>query len=489
VRRLAPLAALVALIVGALALVVGPDPHRLGATRTGDAELAGRVAAAVGGDVEGYRGLSVAFVERGRITSALLGDDAGGPRFEAGSIAKALTGMLFADLVADGVVRPDDTLGAALPSVRFTDESTASITLEELASQRSGLPRLAPGFLSLMRSSVVGLSGGNPYGQDVDALLASAREATAGDTRGEIGYSNFGMALLGQVLAERAGTPYPQLVSDRILRPLGMSETHFTPPAEPGTAGLAEGSTAAGLTADPWSGDGYAPAGIGLRSTAPDLAKLVAATLAGTAPGADAARPRFSDDDDRIGYAWFTDGYAGREVTWHNGKTGGFSSYIAFDRSAQQGVVVLGNTDRSVEWIGLRLLGVEPPAGYQASSPGPARLGATLALLGWAAVALPALAVGWGRRWWRSAPDRLRAAGTLLSTLALLAFTYRVGTWLTVPPWLWAVAAGSAAGGTVLLALHWRRLPTVADGRPAVRLGGLAISGAISLIVIAFLLW
>ncbi|GAA4440671.1 hypothetical protein [Phytohabitans houttuyneae] len=44
-------------------------------------------------------------------------------------------------------------------------------------------------------------------------------------------------------------------------------------------------------------------------------------------------------------------------VTWHNGDTGGFSAYAGFDRAEGRGVVVLGNTDRSVDNLGRRLLG------------------------------------------------------------------------------------------------------------------------------------
>lgn len=491
-KRTVSISAVIGLVMAALGLLVAPDPHRLGEQREGDAALAARVEAALDGDVEGYRGLSVAFVDDGRTATALLGDPAGGPRFEAGSVVKTMTGMLLADLVADGVVRPDDTLGETLPSVRFTDPDTASITLEELASQRSGLPRLAPGALQFLRGVLANLRNGNPYaGQDVGALLDSAADAEPGDTRGQVGYSNFGIALLGHALAAKTGTPYPQLVTERLLRPLGMADTLITVP-DPAPAGLAEGSTAAGNRADPWRGAGYAPAGIDARTTAPDMGKLVAATIAGTAPGADAATPRFTeeDGDGRIGYAWFTDRYGDREITWHNGATGGFTSYLGFDRASGQGVVVLGNTDRPVEWIGLRLLGADPPAGLRDDSAGPLLVVVTALLLGWAAAAIPVLMFGRriaGRRW-PSTPDRLRAVGTVLSTVALLVFVHRIGTWLSVPPVLWTVAAGFAAAGTTALALSWRRLPLVADGKPASRIGELVVSAAISVAVLAFLL-
>ena len=480
------IAAAAGLLVALLALLAAPRPHRLSDDRAGDAPLAGRVADVIGGNTTGYRGLSVAFVDRGRVSSAVLGDAAGGPLFEIGSVQKTMTGMLLADLAAAGEVDPQDTLGETLG---ITGEA-ASITLEELASQRSGLPRLAPGVVNLVWNQLRDLGGRDPYGgADAGAVAEQARSAEPGGGRGEIGYSNFGMALLGQALAARTGTPYPQLVTERILRPLGMASTHPLPPAPP-PAGLAGGSTAAGAATLRWVSSGYAPAGIGAVSTAEDLAKLVSATAAGTAPGAVAATPRFRSGDEQIGYAWFTDRYGDREITWHNGGTNGFRSFVGFDRATGQGVVVLGNTDRDVEWIGIRLLGGEAPRSAETAFPGWYRLGATALLLLWAAMALPLLGfrrAGAGGVWF-PAPDRLRAVGAVLSTAALLLFVHRIGVWLTLPWQLWAVAAGCAAAGLAALVRRWRSLPTIASGGRRARWVQFGLSAAISVGLFGLLL-
>ena len=215
-----------------------------------------------------------------------------------------------------------------------------------------------------------------------------------------------------------------------------MSETLLTVDAD--HTGLASGSTGAGRTVGAWSGAGYAPAGVGPRSTATDMARLMTAMLSSTAPGFTAATPQFTDDDgSRIGYGWFTDSYGDREITWHNGDTGGFSAYVGFDRTSTQGVVVLGNTDRQVEWMGLRLLGAQPPEGYAA-------LGAVAGLL----------------------------------------FTHRMGEWLTIPPPLWALSAGLAAAGATALALRWRHLPLMAAGPAWSRWTRTALSAALSVLVL-----
>ncbi len=481
-----PLAVLVAagLLAAAAATLLAPRPHRLGDAVTGDAALATRVRSLTE-DEAGYRGLAVAVVADGRTTTATVGETGGGPCFEIGSVTKTLTGMLFADLVAAGVVRPADTLGAALPQVRFTDPATAGITLEELATHRSGLPRVA--LRDPVRSGWATLRGRNPYvGEDVAALLDAAASARVGPERGTVAYSNFGMGLLGEALAARTGTPYPELLAQRVLRPLGMTGTVV---AGPPPAGPATGARAGGRAVEAWSGAGYAPAGVGPRSTVEDLAKLVAGALAGSAPGADATTPRFATGDGRrIGYAWFTEATGDRLITSHSGGTGGFRSYVAFDRAAGRGVVVLSNTDRSVEHLGLRLLDAPAPP-----DPAPHSLLAVvltgLVLLA-AAYSLPAIALAPAGRgaWWRPAPDRLRIVAATLAAVVYLLAAHRFGAWLTVPPWAWALACGLAVGGAVACAVRWRGLPAIAAGRPWLRWSGLALAALVEVAALAVLL-
>jgi CubicO group peptidase (beta-lactamase class C family) len=483
-RKLVAVLVTAGLLALAAAAFLAPRPHRLGDTVAGDAALAARVASAAG-DGAGYRGLAVAVVEGRRTTTATVGDTAGGPLFEIGSVTKALTGMLFADLVSEGVVRPTDTLGAALPQVRFADPATAAVTLEELATHRSGLPRLAVG--NPLRSGWQTLRGGNPYaGEDVAALLDAAATAKVGPERGTVAYSNFGMALLGQALAARTGVPYPDLLAQRVLRPLGMTRTVI---GDPPPAGLAAGARARGGAVDGWSAAGYAPAGTGPRSTAEDMARLLAGVLAGTAPGADATTPRFpAGDGRRIGYAWFTETSGDREIVWHNGGTGGFRSYVGFDRAAGRGVVVLGNTDRPVDHLGRRLLGAPALA-----EPAPHSLLAVvltgLALLA-AAYSLPAIALSPAGRaaWWRPAPDRLRILVAAPAAVFYLLAAHRFGAWLTVPPWAWALACGLAVGGAAACAVRWRDLPVIGAGRPWLRWSGLAFSALVEIVGLALVL-
>lgn len=357
-------------VTSTLSLFGGSRVPYLGDRTSGDAALASYLRSVIR-QPRGLRGLAVAVVGAGRVRFAGLGDRAGhgdvpgdddlgiGPdtAFEIGSITKALTGMLFAELVRDGTVDPAEPLRALLTGVYVVRPELADTPLVELVSHRSGLPRL-PSAGQALGMAVRMLRGGDPYaGQDTTWLLSTVGRARLMYEEPKVSYSNYGMAVLGHALAERAGLPYPELLRHRVLVPLAMADTGFHVDGAELPRRRAHGVTAGGRRAEPWRSSGYAPAGTGAWSTANDLAKLIAAMVAGTAPGADAATPRFDDGPDRwVGYGWFTVRTGGHDITWHNGGTGGFSSFVGFDRDAGRGVVVLANTSRSVDRLGLHLL-------------------------------------------------------------------------------------------------------------------------------------
>ncbi|WP_326563259.1 serine hydrolase domain-containing protein [Micromonospora sp. NBC_01796] len=435
-----------------LGWLVGPRPVRLGPDTVGDVELAASVRATIS-DPDGYRTLSIALVEHGTVRFAGLG---GGVEpatsFEIGSVTKALTGMLLADLVADGTVRTDELLKELLPDVALAAPTIANITLDALASHRAGLP-------AVWMTSSGQVSAAGPYaGQDVGRLLSSVGGTPVTDP-GTVRYSNYGMALLGAALGARTGMSYPELLRQRILQPLGMAETRFHLDGEPIPEPHADGSTVSGRATAPWQGSGYAPAGVGAWSTAPDLAKLVNAILQGTAPGIAASTPRFDAGalapGRRIGYGWFTDTTSSdpaRDITWHNGGTGGFRSFVGFDRAAGRGVVVLGNTDRSVTELGKGLLVGRALPDRGPAGPGGLAIAVTVLLsLGGALVLLLATL---------RHPDRLKLVATGIWAVAGPVLAYPVGAWQVVPWLLWAVGAGLSAAALMLAALRWRWIRT-----------------------------
>lgn len=285
---------------------------------------------------------SIAVVDGGRSELCSFGDARPGvpatpdTLYEVGSLTKLLTGVLLAEMARTGSVSLEQPVSELVAPAQVP-VSGRPITLVDLATQRSGLPRMPP--LGEPRDAL------NPYADfDRRHLLEAverARPRPAGQT---FEYSNWGTALLGEALAMRAGEPYAGLLTQRVLAPLGMSHSFFAvPPAQ--RARSAQGHDADGAPRPAWDFDAFAPAG-GLRSTARDMARFVAAALSteGRLSGAlqAAQRPRAAArGENRIGFFFQTrpDG-----TVWHNGETGGFSSYLALDARRRLGVCALLST-------------------------------------------------------------------------------------------------------------------------------------------------
>jgi serine-type D-Ala-D-Ala carboxypeptidase/endopeptidase len=285
--------------------------------------------------------------------------------FEIGSITKTFTATLLADMAREGLVGLDDPVQRYLPDGVRVPVRGREITLEELASHRSGLPRLPKGLLwpALTRDRR------DPYARFDEGRLAAAVAATLPrrEPARRVAYSNYGMGLLGHVLARRAGTSYERLVRARICGPLGLVDTWVeTPDSE--RRRLATGHTWRGRPTPPWHLCALAGAG-GLRSTAPDLLAFLGLHAATSpsplaAAAAETARARAAWRRAEIGLGWLIVP-PGRRLPWgrrrlrllfHDGGTGGFRSFVGVIPERDARVVVLANQARSVGRVGLRLL-------------------------------------------------------------------------------------------------------------------------------------
>jgi len=106
------------------------------------------------------------------------------------------------------------------------------------------------------------------------------------------------------------------------------------------------------------------PAPGALRSTALDMLRFLAANLdpASTPLAAQLERiqrppaPAGPGNGRRARLADRPPARPARAMLWHNGGTNGFRSFVGVIRDAGIAVVVLGNTARSVDWLGLRLV-------------------------------------------------------------------------------------------------------------------------------------
>lgn len=269
--------------------------------------------------------------------------------FEIGSVTKTFTGLLLADAIERGLMQPDDPLRSFLPdSLAWSAPDGAPITLAQLATHRSGLPRLPS---NLQASALANPQ--DPYAnysvRDLHAFLdgyTPPRAPGAGYT-----YSNLGTGLLGHVLAHRADTSFAALVQSRIADPLGLSDTRIDLTSEQQSR-FAQGHTASGAPTAPWHFPALGGAGA-LRATPADMLTYVEAHLTASDDSplgramlrAIAPHDSTSRASTQIGYGWhITSRSSEHTVVWHNGGTGGFSSFVGFNRVANRGVVVLAST-------------------------------------------------------------------------------------------------------------------------------------------------
>ena len=272
-------------------------------------------------------------------------------QFEIGSISKGVTGLLYHVGVERAEVNPATRLGELLP---LAGSVAGGVVLADLATHSSGLPRILGTHL-LRRTLDHYRDGTNPYPEGLDELFEAARKALP--HRGRPVYSNAGFQLLGHALGAAAGVTYAELVRTRLAEPLGLSPCHVPASAEELPPSALAGY-AGRRPVDPWLGAAIGPAG-GIRASVEALAGLAKALLDGTAPGVTALDPvkDFAGPAVRIGAGWFTTDRRNRGVlTWHNGGTGGFRSWLGLRRDLGLAVVVLGASSRSVDALGLTLL-------------------------------------------------------------------------------------------------------------------------------------
>ncbi|WP_369073516.1 serine hydrolase domain-containing protein [Arthrobacter globiformis] len=276
--------------------------------------------------------------------------------FEIGSVSKGITGLLYADALSRGELSPDITLGEPLP---LAGCPAAGVTLASLSRHSSGLPRLPRQAGTLRRTLALLLHGTNPYGETLAELMDQARAARlpAGQSVPRPRYSNFGFELLGHAVAAGAGLSFQDLLRERLADPLGLGSVYAPATAAGVRPTAVTGRSRSGRVMQPWTGEAVAPAG-GIRASVGDMARLVQAMLDGSAPGLGALDPvaNFAGPAARIGAGWMTLDVKGRAVTWHNGGTGGFRSWVGLDRKAGTGVVLLTATAAPVDRHGFRLL-------------------------------------------------------------------------------------------------------------------------------------
>ena len=286
----------------------------------------------------------------------------GQTRFEIGSLTKTFTGLLLAQMVGCGDVSYDDPISAYLPTHALPrDGAGGRIALAQLATHTAGLPR-APRNLYGWRILRHGWSDPYPAYRLVDLYRATARLTPRDPPGGAVRYSTFGIALLGQLLANATNQSYEPLLAERVCRPLGLTATAAELLGE--ASPLRATGHRRGRPVPAWQLDALTSSG-GLRCTGVDLLAYLDAHLKPESTAlADALRatqtPRAvtPTGTNAICLVWNHRVVDFRTLLWHTGGTRGFSSFLGFSPEAGAGVGVLANSrtrDQAVIRAGRRL--------------------------------------------------------------------------------------------------------------------------------------
>lgn len=261
--------------------------------------------------------------------------------FEIGSISKVFTALLLAETVQEGKASLDDPIAKHLPADLNLPPEIAAITLEQLSSHTSGLPRLPPNFAPKDPK--------DPYADFGISELHAALKASklTGPAPQPPAYSNFGQGLLGHLLSRVHQRTYEQLVNERIATPLGLKDTVITLTAEQRTRLAAPHSGAESASA--WQFDALAGAGA-IRSTAADLTTLAQALMKPADTPLSRAwelvrQPRAETGDTKFGLAVTIAKVDGVTTYSHAGGTGGYRTHLEFAVEGNRGLVVLINND------------------------------------------------------------------------------------------------------------------------------------------------
>jgi CubicO group peptidase (beta-lactamase class C family) len=291
--------------------------------------------------------------------------------FEIGSVSKVFVAALLARLVEEGQLRYDDTVRSLLPTNVLVSADVGQVTLYELITHTSGLPR-EPFTLTQFRSFLGYLvTGHNLYAYlDKSYLYAYLRHChLKPKEQRKFFYSNLGIGLLGHLIEVKTGRRVTDSIVETICRPLNMRDSVFALDAAQqerltvGHTGNQACWKPANSPTAPWDmGEIMQPA-VGMYSTANDLLIFAKANLGmlhhplePLLASTQQARVETPRGAEALGWIInrFNDGRV--TLTFKDGMVSGYRGYIGLNRDARVAVVVLSNKFNWDDRVGHNLL-------------------------------------------------------------------------------------------------------------------------------------
>lgn len=280
----------------------------------------------------------------------------GNTLYEIGSISKVFTATLLAELVEKGTISLDDSIVKFLPDSVAQNPLIQKITFKQLANHTSGLPRLPKNLDKAPK-----FNAKNPYATySRKEMFHYLKNVQSENEPGEnFEYSNLGYGLLGELIAIITQKSYSQNIKEIISDTLKLPNT--VEKANPKTQKITKVYNAEGQETPIWEWQAMAATGA-LKSTIHDLLRFAQYQFKlpeSTLENAMAHTRQFTfylPPNTDIGLAWHMNMVDDVLQYWHNGGTGGSSSFIGLVPDKKSAIIVLSNSAISVDEISSKIL-------------------------------------------------------------------------------------------------------------------------------------
>lgn len=323
------------------------------------------------GNIEWARGFGVARVDGPAVTPETL--------FQAASISKPVAALAALHLAEAGKLKLDADVNQDLKRWKLpanAPTAQTAVTLRQLLSHTAGMTVHGfPGYASdaALPSGVQILNGERP----ANTAPIRVDQPPGAEWR----YSGGGFVVMQVLLEDVTGEPFPKLMQDLVLRPLGMTRSTFEQPLPPNRmteAALAYHADGQAVRGGPHVYPEMAAAG--LWTTPSDLLRYalgVQQALAGKSQAvlsATMTREMLTPGKNQWGLGVQTGGGEGRRFFTHGGSNDGFQCLlVAYE--AGDGAAIMTNGDRGGELAAeiLRTIAHEyrwPDFAPQESAPG-----------------------------------------------------------------------------------------------------------------------
>ena len=276
------------------------------------------------------------------------------------SISKLFTGVAVMQLRDAGKLRLNDPVSELLPGYGVDQfyEGSAAVTVEGLLTHSSGLPA------EVDAPSSTGPDFRFPTREDLMRMQAEQQTLYPASTYFE--YSNLGISLAGEIVAELSGTSFEDYIQKNILDPLTLDNTWTRLPENEVGKRMAVGHSARrrdGTRSEVrlYQARGFTPAA-GLASTAHDLATFASWQFSLLESGDDEIlaantlkemyRPHFMlpDWEAAWGLGFEIENQDDKIYVGHSGTCPGFATRIVLEPHNRIAVVVLTNANNVDIW-------------------------------------------------------------------------------------------------------------------------------------------